>query len=240
MWHLGLDPALTGSAILLTPAQVPVVGWTWRPRTRNGARIWEVAIVQPPFARTEYRATLNQVALLIREGCSRVTGQSPFSICYETPFVGKNIRSALSVAQTTGKLLGPLEEGSAQVTGVEPNAWRKGLVPQGKRDTLKETALRVVPVRLPAMGAILTLTAQHFAVPQDSLDHLVDAAGVALFGATQGTHPHDEATCQLSLPTLSKSSTHGAQDNAPPADASSAKSAKSGSKSSSRPTRRAT
>ena len=185
MWTLGLDPALTGSAVLLSPRQQPLVGWTWRPRQEKKVRVWEVAVVQPPHARTERVATLHQLALLIAAGCRRVTGQALFCTAYETPHIGKNIQSGLSVALTTGRLLGPLDD-QGSVIPVAPHEWRKGLFPVTlSREALKAASLTELPRKLPRLQAILALTAEHLHLPLDQLDHVTDAAGIALYAATQ-------------------------------------------------------
>lgn len=196
MWTLGLDPALNGAAVLLSPKGIATVSWCWKTRVRQGQRVWEVAIVQPPHERTEFVSTLNQLALLIASGCNRVTGQALFCVACETPHIGASPQSGLHVAMTTGKLIGPLE-GIAQVRMLSSNEWRKavGINTRLKREALKEASLNRLCVLHPELADMLSRTGALLSVSEEQLDHLSDALGLAC-GATSTEQP--ERVCPKS------------------------------------------
>lgn len=227
MWTLGLDPATYGAAVLLSPTQRPLVGWCWASRTRATKKVWEVAIVQPPFFRVETHATLHALACCIREGALRVCGEAPFQVACEAPHIALNPQTGIHVAITTGKLIGPLEV-HAPITLIQPNAWRAGVLGlpwKTKREDAKAVSLSRLPTLLPGLQAILTQTAILLGAAENQLDHLTDAAGLALHLATQPACPNSKP-----------SSTRGSSGKASPNAASSPPSAKRGSKNSSKPT----
>ena len=182
--------------------------------------------MQPPFFRVETHATLHALSCSIRDGALRVCGETPLHVACEAPHIALNPQSGIQVAITTGKLLGPLE-GHALITLIQPNEWRAGVlgIPwKTKREDAKAIALSRLPALLPGLQAILTQSAILLGVAENQLDHLTDAAGLAIFKATQPPCPNSN-----------KSSTRGGSAKSSPNGASSPRSGKRGSKNSSKP-----
>lgn len=191
LWILGIDPAINGGAVLISPEGDAVVGWSWRTRTKRKKRVWEVAVVQPPFSRLEPHKSIHGIAVLIRSGCARIVEDEPLAIGCEAPHVALDPMAGLSVAMTTGEMIGPLRE----ITDLGiylwmPAMWRLpilGLKIQTKREEAKAASLSGVPKLVPGLAEILEVTSGIFKCDPANLDHVTDAAGVALQTGRQAT-----------------------------------------------------
>lgn len=195
LWCLGFDPGRTGAAMALAPDGQPTVLWTWRPRQVRGAPVYEVCVIQPPHERVVVAATLHEVGVLIRDGMARVTGAARWRLAVEVPHVARNVRTALGLAVTIGKLIGPMEEQTGKPIDVRPAEWRSALLklpPGSPRDRCKRVSLREMPRRLPPVAAMLAAAARMQRVPLDKLDHVTDAAGVTEYGRRPGKQDHHE------------------------------------------------
>lgn len=98
----------------------------------------------------------------------------------EDAYLGKNPRTALSLARWTGGVTAPVEE-ACGVTARwhRAGAWRKallGLPVATPREQAKRASLAGMPLRVEGLRAVLGVLGE--------LDHVADAAGVAVHEAT--------------------------------------------------------
>ena len=147
--------------------------------------------MQPPFFRLERHKTIYGISLLIKAGCERVIEGDPLWVGCEAPHIGLDPSAGLSVAMTTGKMIGPLEEKADHgIILILPGEWRSqilGLKRTTKRDDAKVISLSEIPKYVEGLSEILATTARIFDCEIDKLDHVTDAAGVGLSTIREAT-----------------------------------------------------
>lgn len=193
---LGVDPGATGGAVLLDRTGTrALAAWRWRPsRSRKTSDLYLQTVVGGQLLEGTSRA----------DGIERVSGQhevgqalarvallEPYLLCLEGLFVprprqgqptGKHlgqVRSVLTLAESTGELAGPLRQGATKVLRPTAAQWRHavlGLHTRTSSDHAEEVALRAMRGRPPLVADLGELVGDP---------HVAEAACIARWGWLQ-------------------------------------------------------
>lgn len=180
MLIIGVDPAKTGSAVILQDVEghlsVAVV-FLWQVRTRKKQKVFILKeynyknqvcseyqydkIVKIGVHISEFAKSLHHVQVkLVAEDC----------------FVRINPKVAINLARLTGRIVAPIELAfDIKAKIVTANNWRKKTCNAKaftKRAKVKNISLLVIPTVLPCISEALHVLGQH--------DHITDACGIAL------------------------------------------------------------
>jgi hypothetical protein len=149
---LGVDPGLTGGAVLICGRDV-LGAWSWREVTRRKERAWVLdgawvpmhPDIPPPEIIACECATLAQVARTI-EGTAHVAARY-WDLAVEGLFVGAHANGLISLAESAGVMIGCLSEG--HVTRRSASEWRMMVgCPTRPADLAEREAIRISPMRL--------------------------------------------------------------------------------------------
>ena len=131
MLFLGVDPAMTGAAVLLDQQRNALATFFWTPRQRGGSKVWEMVFAlrldgdhrfDPRAAPWVSRATVSPFGSLgerIREIIREASGGG-YLLAGENAIVGRGRSTSIIVARNSGRILGPLE---ALAAGQEAEPW---------------------------------------------------------------------------------------------------------------------
>ena len=187
MLFLGVDPAMTGAAVLLDQQRNALATFFWTPRQRGGSKVWEMVFAlrldgdhrfDPRAAPWVSRATVSPFGSLgerIREIIREASGGG-YLLAGENAIVGRGRSTSIIVARNSGRILGPLEALAAgqEAEWVEAVRWRAlllGLPVKTPRVEAKEQSRRMMPARIKGLQEMVRLLGDA--------DDLTDAAGVA-------------------------------------------------------------
>jgi hypothetical protein len=177
---LGIDPGHDGAAALLDAAGGLSALWSWRRVQRNGLTAYTLVCVA--LVGGEWRTSTWTVPTLGRVG-AKLGEWMPAEatvIAHELPYVGVSVSAALSVAFSSGEVIGPIRALASfrEVEGVKPTEWRSALgVACGKRADAKAQA-EVIAWTVTGLSDALAVLAQAGGYTADE-PHAAEAAGVA-------------------------------------------------------------
>ncbi len=179
---IGIDPGRTGGAVLIDERSRLIWAASWRPCS-VGYRVDMYS--EDESCSENLIGQASDVGVYLSIWAADVMGEGPaldrkpLQLACEDVFVHRqrpNIRSSISLARWSGGIMGPLEIYANKATSYYQAAvWRRsilGLSPFTKREAAKAAALRYIPAMVPGLSAALEALG--------SLDHLADAAGIAL------------------------------------------------------------
>lgn len=177
---LGIDPGHDGAAALLNAAGGLAALWSWRRIQRNGLDAYAVVCVA--MVDGEWRSSAWTLPTLGRVGAKigEWLPSEPTVIARELPYVGRSAGASLSVAFSSGEVIGPIRALSSgrEVEGVKPSEWRSALgVSNGKRADAKAQA-EVIAWTVPGLSDALAVLARAGGYTADE-PHAAEAAGVA-------------------------------------------------------------
>lgn len=200
---LGIDPALTGGAVLLWPGgPVQVLGaWWWQDRTRRRGgesfKLYELVswLDGQPRAVRETRC-MSTLGAQIREEARVLTEGRAALLGAEEAVVGRARDTSIVVARNAGRVVGPCEVFcfGFQAVWVRATTWRKtllGLPPNTTRKVAKARSKRDMPVRVRGLDQAIEGLLKQANEPTvsgrnkrrlltfDDLIDVADAAGVA-------------------------------------------------------------
>lgn len=165
---LGVDPGLTGGAVLVRGSRAPVEvlgAWYWRPSVAG----WRVT----DWAGLEWQSpALHDVAVMIAGACDALT--DGWRSCVEGLFVPRQRgpHGVLALAEATGELLGPLR-GLECVARPLASEWRPrvlGRCPRGAA-AAEAYAVRCAPKIGSSLGVL------------QARGHVAEALCIAYYGA---------------------------------------------------------
>jgi len=178
---VGIDPAQSGAACIVKDKEALVV-FEWNTKTRKKQKVYMLSISCKDKDEThtiicicgsELGSHIGSYVTLLREEEEKVF------ICSEDAYVGRNKKTSLIVAKFAGLIAGATHNytrSRQKVVWVQPNKWRHELIKVPyftKREQVKKLSLELVPNVIP------TIT-QHLN-KLGVLDHITDAAGVAMW-----------------------------------------------------------
>lgn len=220
MFYLGVDPAMTGAAILLSDRREAVAGFFWKPRAASGSQVWDLTFAyrrglgggielgSPWWSSRATLSTFGRIGERIREILQEV-GASPYGLAGENAVVGRGVDTSIAIARNVGRILGPLEASASglEATWVTATKWRSALLrlpPRTKREEAKEQSRKWMPLRVQGLQDLVRLLGDA--------DDITDAAGVAEWLALQTMDPSlsSKPSQRRSRPRLPKSSVPGA------------------------------
>jgi len=177
---IGIDPASNGAAVILING-VMAVALAWRPRTRQKKRVYEISmlddegffeqvLVKSGGAIGQYISNL----LIVRKALENGT---LIELACEDAYIGKNFKTGIIVARFGGCISGVIEAVcDVKTNWVQAIKWRHFLFrlnPFTPRKKAKFSSLKLIPTLLCDISIYLERLGE--------LDHLTDAAGVALW-----------------------------------------------------------
>ena len=172
MTVLGIDPGRTGGAVLLDERSRLVWAASWRPCS-VGYRTDLYSEGETASERVHgAAAALGAYLVDLLDDARPLLGCEDVFVHRQRP----NVRSSVSLARWSGAIMAPLELlTSSPAVYYQAAVWRRsilGLSPYTKREAAKAAALRYLPALVPGLDAVLAALGP--------LDHLADAAGIAL------------------------------------------------------------
>ena len=173
-FYLGIDPGRDGAAVLLR-GPVAVVACSWKIVRRKKTSVFQFKIATPDRLESiEYLPRASSLGFDIAHMVSAHCDSIP-CIGIEDVYVGRNVKSSITLARMCGMICAPLEQTFfTEASRVMAPEWRQvvlGLKRNIKRDVAKRSSLSMIPLRVKMMPSILT----HLG----SYDHITDAAGIA-------------------------------------------------------------
>jgi hypothetical protein len=187
---VGIDPGLSGAAVVLDDRSVVFVV-SWKPAQRNRRRVVRFTVRDAQGGRESVLPRLSSVGRALVGECTRhgVTGAL---IAVEDTFMGRNVKSAVSIARGSGLVVGVVESimdnSAAWVMAHEWRAVVLGMRRNADRATVKRASLTMIPARVAGLKEICG--------PVGEIDHVTDAAGIAewLRVTTRATEPTTKGT----------------------------------------------
>ncbi len=172
---IGIDPGRTGGAVLIDERSRLIWAASWRPCS-VGYRV--DVYIDNGADQERVHGSASKLGDYLSSRCVLLGGHRPLLGC-EDVFVHRqrpNVKSSVSLARWSGAVMAPLELLTSSPTiYAQAAVWRRsilGLSPFTKREAAKAAALRYIPAMVPGLSAALEALG--------SLDHLADAAGIAL------------------------------------------------------------
>lgn len=194
---LGVDPGADGGAVLLDPTgRRAVVAWSWRQRKRRGAVVYVLEVVEggASAAAPTPRDTVHGVARTLQ----RAAKAQPYALSLEGLFVPRppnglvcrrgekrteaflgRSRHVITLAETTGQLLGPLASHAEAVWRPTAAVWRTDILGL-PRNISSDAAERVA---VAAMEGLIPMVADLGELSCDP--HVAEAAAIARWGWVQ-------------------------------------------------------
>lgn len=214
MLFLGVDPAMTGAAVLLLgpkdEGKPRAIGaWAWKPKMRGGERVWDTRFWHTFPGWGDPRlgtggwisSTLHGVSLRVRDGAELVgeewwknwdgwgpeNGPFRFHLAGENAVLGagKGVDTSLVIARNAGRLLGPLEVGAV---GLETE-WVRAHEWRKVLLNLHHRTPREEAKARSVQGMPLRIDQLQGAVDALGGDDVTDAAGVAEWRILTVKHP---------------------------------------------------
>jgi hypothetical protein len=184
--YLGLDPGLTGAAVVIADAGAALVSVTvWKPCQRQGRRAWKVSRWTPQAGGELVELVvpqLSEVGACLTHAGAWPGGLEGAVLAAEDLYVdAASPSAALSLGVSLGRLLAPLElRLRVEAKLVKASAWRSAVLRISAytgREQAKAASLRAMPALVPGLGAALDALGK--------LDHITDAAGIACWRRQQ-------------------------------------------------------
>ena len=170
---VGLDPANTGAAVVITNNIVTAVA-LWKPCQVKKKKGYNLKI--------SYSGVVKQLKVRTAAHIGHVFANMPFlsmcnGIAVEDCYVARNPRTAINLARISGSIAAPLEVKSGLPAHyVRANQWRAtvlGVKSRTKREEVKKIVLSEIPKKIPSLKQHLDALGYY--------DHITDAAGIGLW-----------------------------------------------------------
>ena len=202
---LGIDPGKTGGGLLVSHRQAVCAFW-WRARKRKGSTVYDLQCCHADGweRRVHPLRAPWEVGIAIRTQLSPTLAphDGVCTVAAESAHIGRNAHTGIALSRWAGALLAPLEslDPTCAAAWVEPDEWRAAVLSRGwwkatatahgmaahrataerlgcgfmqKREAAKLAALKAVPEHLPNL--------LDLPIPERALEHVADAAGIALW-----------------------------------------------------------
>ena len=177
---IGIDPASNGAAVILENG-IMAVALAWKPRTRQKKRVYEISMLDDKGTFEQVLVTSGGAIglyisnLLIVQ--KAVENGTMIELACEDAYIGKNFKTGIIVARFAGSISGVIEATcGVKINWVRATAWRHFLFrlnPFTSRKKAKISSLKLIP--------ILLCDINIYTERLGKLDHITDAAGVALW-----------------------------------------------------------
>jgi len=178
-WSLGIDGGRTGAAVLVSPSSKAKSITTWKYRKRKSGNIYSI---ENHFIGEKKEVKFPwQIGYEIRRRIA-VSGapaliQNNLIVNSEDIYVGRNAKTSIALARFCGTIVGQVEslDKEGEAIWVKAEKWRRELLGMGSftnRADAKAGSLKLIP------QLVSGLDFQNL----DSLDHVTDAAGIAIWG----------------------------------------------------------
>ena len=188
MITIGIDPAQSGAAAILDEEKAVAV-LSWRTRTRKKKKVYEITITRNGGKNTFIVGSAAEIGSEI--ACAALSlcigEKKAFSVSCEDAYFGKSAKTSIIVARFAGLIAGACCSTIAAATQnpttlrwIKAASWRNKLFKLShwaNREQAKKASLAFVPQLLPSIKEHLQ--------QQGELDHITDAAGVALWSTKQ-------------------------------------------------------
>mgnify|MGYP001468277149 CR=1 FL=1 len=190
MITIGIDPAQSGAACIFREEEVKTV-ISWRSRTRKKQKVYELTITEArldglvgspySFIVGSAQEIGSEIACAALRLC--IGEDINFSVCCEDAYFGKSAKTSIIVARFAGLITGAccatITAGKKKPTHlqwIKAASWRNALFKLShwaNREQAKKASLSYIPQLAPTIKKHLQ--------QQGDLDHITDAAGVALW-----------------------------------------------------------
>jgi len=175
---------------VLLSGGVAAAVWCWRTRQRLNTTCWQVATWAPDTpCTTAMCPSLGRVGDLVAAQATRAVGRTRYPVWSEQAYVDRrNMATSLRCAWVAGAVVGPQERYAlgGTVEEVMASVWRLellGLPIRTKRDKAKAASLQYMVLRVPRLAEAMAAIGKALERPTGKLDHITDAAGVAVYGS---------------------------------------------------------
>jgi hypothetical protein len=182
---LSVDPGSPGAAVCLAADGSLIEAIAWK-ATKRGYRLqgYTPAITRAPFWTAGHAQRISEIGAFLAGRIGPVYPSSVRLVC-EGVFVHrghKNPQTAIKLAHFSGRILAHCEDLTGQdAASVLASEWRAavlGLKRNTRREQAKAASLRYLPAMVPGLADALNHLGE--------LDHITDAAGIALWRQRQG------------------------------------------------------
>lgn len=178
-WSLGIDGGRTGAAVLVSPSSKAEAIITWKYRKRKAGNVY---CIENHLINEQKTVQFSwQIGYEIRRRLAvagaRALLDNTLIVNSEDIYVGRNAKTSITLARFCGAVVSQVEsfDREGQAVWVKAEQWRRELLGMRsftKRADAKEASLKLVPQLVTGID-----------LPDlKGLDHVTDAAGIALWG----------------------------------------------------------
>jgi hypothetical protein len=178
-WSLGIDGGRTGAAVLVSPSFEAKAIITWTYRKRKSGKIYCIEnhlISEKKEVKFPWQIGYEIKRRLAVAGAFALV-ENDMIISSEDIYVGRNAKTSITLARFCGAVVSQVEafDRSGEAVWVRAEQWRRellGLNSFTKRADAKAASIKLVP------QLVSGLDYKNLS----SLDHVTDAAGIAVWG----------------------------------------------------------